>query len=180
MSRLASAALLSLILVLSAGARSAIAQTPPDLPPGVAVEVIVERDGDTIGDPVRLTVVVTHPAEGELLVPPPEGPLGQLEPAAPTVTRATLAEDVMEVVLVYETRAFITGVLSLEPPLLSYRAEGTIVPVQPPPQLVDVRSLLPADGSIVVRPLKPAEEIPLPGFPIVPVVIAISLPAARV
>lgn len=178
MTRITLAPLFVLVLVLGAGAPSAIAQTPAALPEGVALEVSVEREGDTIGDPVRLTVVVTHPADGELLVPPPEGPLGELEPAAPTVTRTTPTDVVVEMTLVYETRAFLTGLLSLEPPALSYRADGSIVPIQPPAQLVAVRSLFPADGSLVVRPLKPAEEIPLPGFPIVPVAIVIGVPAA--
>ena len=159
---------LSLIAITAAAldAPPARAQTPDDLPLGVELDVTVTREGDTIGDPVHLTVVVTHPADGELLVPPPEGPLGQLEPAAPTVTRTTGPGGAQRVTLVYETRAFVTGLLSLQPPRLSYRTQAGIASISPPPQIIDVRSLLPADGSLLVRPLKPAETVPQPGFPI--------------
>ncbi|MDE2641029.1 MAG: hypothetical protein OXI03_10690, partial [Chloroflexota bacterium] len=69
-------ALLGLVALLALGAPSAAAQAPPSpLPPGVDVTVEVEREGDNMVDPVRISVVVTHPSEGELLVPPAEGPM---------------------------------------------------------------------------------------------------------
>ena len=170
-------ALAGLAALLAAGAAPAFAQAPPALPPGVAVTVHVEREGDTIADPVRLTVVVTHPPEGELLVPPPEGPLGDLDPAAPVVTRSRAGDGRARVTLVYETRAFATGLLSLTPPALSYRRDGLTTPIQPPAQIVEVRSLLPADGSLVPRGLKPAEEIAGAGFPLLPVALGGSIAA---
>ena len=151
---------------------AARAQAPDGLPLGVELEIRIVREGDTIGDPVRLTVIVTHPPAGELLVPPPDGPLGQLEPAAPRVTRSTGADGAQRVTLVYETRAFITGRLTLQPPRLSYRTQAGIVGISPPSQIVDVRSLLPADGSLVIRPLNPAQEIPGGGVPRWPVALA--------
>lgn len=176
MTRLLLTILLTLSVVAVTTGPGVVAQTPAELPAGVEIDVGVERDGDTIGDLVHLTVTVTHPADGELLVPPPEGPLGDFEPAAPTVTRDAPSDSTVRVTLRYETRAFVTDVLALGPPELSYRVEATIVPIQPPPQVVDVRSLLPEEGSLVVRPLKPAEEIPKPEFPVVAVAVAIGLP----
>ena len=173
------AALAGLAALLGAGAPAAVAQAPPPLPPDVIVTVAVERAGDTIGDPVQLTVVVTHPSGGELLVPPPEGPLGDLDPAAPVVTRDT-ADGRTRVTLVYETRAFATGRLSLAPPALAYRRDGLTTPIQPPAQVVAVRSLLPADGSAVPRGLKPAEEIAGAGFPVLPVALGGSIAALLV
>lgn len=173
-------ALAGLAALLAAGAPPAFAQAPPALPPGVAVGVEVEREGDTIGDPVHLTVVVTHPPEGELFVPPPEGPLGDLDPAAPVVTRDTDGDGHIRVTLVYETRAFATGLLSLTPPALSYRRDGLTTPIQPPAQTVAVRSLLPADGSLVPRGLKPAEAIGGAGFPLAPVALGVSIAALLV
>ena len=164
---------LSLLLALTIAVG---AQSP--LPPGVDVSLSVERDGDTIGDPVLLTVVVTHPSSGELLVPPPEGPLGELEPAAPSVSRTTTTTGDTRVTLIYETRAFNTGPLTLRPQSLSYRSDGVITPIQPADQIIDVRSLLPADGSLVVRGAKPPEAIAAPGFPILPLALAIGLAAA--
>ncbi|MXY78166.1 MAG: hypothetical protein F4Y94_00290 [Chloroflexi bacterium] len=169
-------ALLGLMALLALGAPSAAAQAPPSpLPPGVAVGVEVKREGDTIGDPVRLTVVVTHPPEGELLVPPPEGPMGALEPASPVVTRDTTADGLVRVTLVYETRAFATGPLPLTPPALSYRRDGLTTAIQPAGRIIDVRSLLPADGSAAPRGLKPAEQVGPAGFPTVPVAVGGSI-----
>ncbi len=169
-------ALLGLAALLAAGAAPTAAQTPQSpLPPGVAVGVEVEREGDAIGDPVRLTVVVTHPPEGELLVPPPEGPLGALEPASPVVTRGATADGRSRVTLVYETRAFATGPLPLTPPALAYRRDGLTTAIQPAGRIIDVRSLLPADGSAAPRGLKPAERIGPAGFPTLPVAVGGSI-----
>lgn len=171
--KLALAAGMILLLLFSA----ASAAQAPELPPGVELQVTVDREGDTIGDPVRLTVVVTHPASADLLVPPPEGPLGDLEAAAPSVRRDALG-DTTRVTLNYETRAFATGALILLPPALSYRSDGVLTPIQPPPQAVDVRSLLPDDGSLSIRGLKPPETIEGPDFPVLPVALGIGVPLA--
>ncbi len=184
MNRRSRVALLALLLALAAAFSGSVAAQTPD---GVTVTVAVERQGETIGDPIIVTVTVRHPLTGSVAIDPGPVPLGNLEPAAPILVTSVDGADATEVSYSYSTRAFQTGLLPVVIPPFRYTNAGAGIDelIRPPAQTVDVRSVLPSDPALLVpRPLKPLETIGGAGVSIVvilaPILGALALIAVVV
>ena len=95
------------------------AQTPVDDP---LVTVAVQRpaaDADTpltVGDPIIVTLTITHDARAAVALPTTPQSLGDLEPAVAQLVSRTEDGDRITWRFDFVTRAFFTGVLIVEAP----------------------------------------------------------------
>ena len=181
MVRLAAASALTLaalLLALLLGPDSLVAgllgsgQLVAQPPPAPTVDVIVEGDRVTVGDPIRVTVVVRFdPAAVGVDEPAELATLGDLEPAFPSrLTTVELPDGGRELRVLYETRAFRTGPLIVQPPPILWRAaDGTERVLEPPAASFTVASVLPPEAGtsdLTLRPLKPARTVEGAGAPL--------------
>jgi hypothetical protein len=151
--------LLLLVAVLAATliTTGVAAQTPIDDP---IVTVTVQRpatDSDaplTIGDPIIVTLTITHDASAAIALPTTPQPLGDLDPAAPQLVSRTEDGDRVTWRFDFATRSFFTGVLLVETPPFLFVVDDEQRTITPPPASVTVSSVLPA-ADVSPRPLKP-------------------------
>ncbi len=178
MGRLLLLCALLLIGILVPAPHQARAQVPPE----AAASVSVDREGETIGDPITISVTVTYPASLDVVIPQAALDLGALEPAVPEIVGRTSDGSSDQVTFILRTHAFFVGLIEVRVPPLAIVDEsgGTIGEVIPPASSLEVVSVLPDDlASVTPRPLKPAERIgggPVPlGLVVGPVVAVLVL-----
>ena len=141
--------------LMATAAPVALAQEPPL----VTVSTFVQREGDTIGDPITIFITLSHPPGAEIVLQPDALALGALESAVPQIV-AEESPDPTRTTFALRTRAFVTGVLFVELPTLNVLVDGSPVELLPRIPPIEVVSVLPQDGSeVTLRPLKPAETI---------------------
>ncbi len=137
---------LCLLLVFSVVAPAA-AQTPPS-----ASVVVTPVDSLTVGDPVTITVTITHDAETRVVLQPALTPMGEMDPAVPEM----VAVSPTETALTYETRAFKSARFVIELPPIPLERDGQqLEPVNVDPILVTVVSVL--SSVTEPRPLTPPD-----------------------
>ncbi len=153
-----SKALLALALLFAIGTLAGqLAAQSPD----ATTSVTIQRQGDSIGDPITISVTIAYPSNAELIIPRAALDLGLLKPAVPQVTDQALIDDVRRLTFQLETRAFLVGLIQVQIPSLQLVDEsGTIRELQPPSSTIEVISVLPSDlAAVTPKPLKPAERI---------------------
>ena len=144
----------------------AAAQSPP--PP--TAETVVGQQGHTVGDAITVVVTVRHHPAITVEAPPGVATLGDVEPAVPVgIALRILVDGDRLLTLTYETRAFRTGRLAVQPPDLVVRtADGAQRTLTPPATTVEVESVLPPGATLdelTPRALKPALDIQGAGAP---------------
>ena len=92
--------------LMATAAPVALAQEPPL----VTVTTFVQREGDTIGDPITIFITLSHPPGAEIVLQPDALALGALESAVPQIV-AEESPDPTRTTFALRTRAFVTGVL---------------------------------------------------------------------
>ena len=179
-------ALLALLVALGATGLMR-AQSPQPLPQSQSqppvVQTSIQQDGRTIGDPIIVTLTITYDAALTVPVPTDPADLGDLESAAPASSGVErLADGRRRIILTYETRAFRTGILAVQPPPIAYTdPDGARHTLTAPAVALSVESVLPpgADPSMITpRPLKPALAIGGAGVPALVIAAAIGGPVA--
>ena len=153
-----------IVLLLSrAPASTALAQAPPT-PPGITVTTASEPEEPRVGDRVRLTIEVAHPADLliSLVAEPatqPDLELIEVQPAS-TLPATSPAGDVMRTSFVLVLAPFALGEIDAGAVTLqALREDGTAQELAVPLPSMQVRSTL-REGDTELRPLKPQEEIP--------------------
>lgn len=110
--------------------------------PAADVEVDVEVEpfvGLTIGDPVAITVTISHDAGASVAMDGSLVEMGGMEPSAPVITEVSDTETIV----VFQTRAYTTGPFEVRLPPIPIRAsEGMLRTVALNPVLITVGSVL--------------------------------------
>jgi len=147
------------------------AATAEESPAPIKVQVRADRRQATIGDPIVLKVIVTHPPDVALNPPSPlvgEGTSTTLEalgPIAPPGGNAARGKAEAEEVFLFRAQAFETGKISLPAFRVDWRRTGGASgSVTTDPTQVEIGSVLKAAHE---KPsdLKPPAELPPPPFP---------------
>ena len=106
----------------------------------------------SVGDPVIITVTITHDPETRVALQPILTPMGEMDPAVPQL----IAVSPTETTLSYETRAFKSGRFVIELPRLPLERDGQrLAPITIDPILVTVTTVLTAASQ--PRPLTPPD-----------------------
>lgn len=127
-----------LAIVLSVAA--ALAQEP-----AANVEVDVEVEpfvGLTVGDPVSITVTISHDAGASVAMDGSLVEMGGMEPSAPVITEVSETQTIV----VFQTRAYTIGSFEVElPPIPIHGVDGTLQEAALNPALITVGSVLTED-----------------------------------
>ena len=114
-----------------------------------AVDVQVLPEGELkVGDPVEIRINLVHEAESRVLVDSSVVQMGGMEPSAPVIS--ILSET--ETLLVFQTRAFASGLFEVELPLIPMLgADQSLTEVTVDPVTIAIASVLNAESE--PRPL---------------------------
>jgi hypothetical protein len=172
-------------LVLFVGARPALAQEGNSVPaapaemPGVTARFTVEQKPVTVGDPLLLTLEVTHPADTVAIIAAPPATWGDFEVRAESETDVSENGDgTLTTRRSFDVALFAPGTFETPAlPITITTVAGEVGAAVAPPVAVTVDSVL-TEADTDLRDLKPQAELALP-FPWLGVaLIALALAGA--
>ena len=144
-----------LLALLLAG--TAVAQT------NATAAITADRDDATVGDPIHLTITVTHPAGTQAIFPQLDQQWGDfLVRQQSPVTTTSNADGSLTSTQTVDVRLFAPGAF-LTPPLTITLADasGQTSAIQAAPGNVTVQSVL-VEGDTTLRDIKPQAALPFP------------------
>jgi hypothetical protein len=152
------------------GVDAPTAQAAPALPPAtdVTVTVIPDRDEMTVGDPLTLTVEVTHPAGTQALLPELGESWGAFEVHSQSpVEVIDNGDGTLTTSMTVEATLFAPGDYQTPPLAVTIvDANGELSRAEAGPAAVTVASVLPqapaGDGAEELRDIKSQASLPLP------------------
>jgi hypothetical protein len=132
-----------------------------DPPIDIDAALITEKSELTVGDPVQITLVVTHPAEHQVIAPELETNWGNFtvlgQSPLTTVNNRDGTETSTQVI---DVRLFAPGTFTTPPvPVTVSNGAGELSQVIAPPIDVTITSVL-AEGDNELRDIKPQAELP--------------------
>jgi hypothetical protein len=142
--------LIALLVVGSAAAQE----------PGI-VTITPSTDSVTVGDPVELTVTVTHPAGTQVLMPQLEPSLGSfiVRSQSPVTTKDN-GDGTVASTQIIDVRLFAPGAFETPPLVVSIAdSSGQITEISAPPAAITVNSVL-VEGDTALRDIKPQAALP--------------------
>ncbi|MFN2136652.1 MAG: hypothetical protein ACK2UK_11900, partial [Candidatus Promineifilaceae bacterium] len=116
----------------------------------------------TVGDPLELTLVVTHPAGYHVIAPELGEQWGDflIRSESPPTT-ADNADGTETTIIVYDGRLFMPGQFNTPPlPVTVTDGAGRLIEVTAPPTAVTINSVL-VEGDSDLRDIKPQADLPL-------------------
>ena len=150
------------LVALSALAVAAMPiQTGP--PPGVRVSLVADSTALTVGDPVTLSLIVSHPEPYTVVVQRLERMWGPFEVQAETsVQTISLADGVRTVAKQFLVTLFAPGTYETPDLPVSVRGpDGTVTSVYPSPVLLTVKSVLSSPNE-ELKDLRPPADLSTP------------------
>lgn len=129
--------------------------------PEVTATLLAPEQPAFVGDPLELTLVVTHPAGYQVIAPQLGDQWGDFLIHSQTPARTEQNGDGSEsTILVYDGRLFAPGEFSTPPlPVSVTDGSGRLLQVVAPPATVSITSVL-VEGDTQLRDIKPQADLP--------------------
>ena len=123
---------------------------------------IIEGEAFTVGDPIALTLAVTHPADHQVILPELQGDWGDFTVESAGPLSSALRDDGSETTLqTFDVRLFAPG--DFTTPTLTIQVtdgQGALIDVPVAPINVSIASVL-VEGDQTLRDIKPQADIPI-------------------
>ena len=148
---------------------------------GVRVSLVADPTELTVGDPVTISLIVSHPAESTVVIPRLERDWGSFEVQAQTsVQTVSVADGIRTVAKQFRVTLFAPGIFETPDLAVSVRGrDGTVAQVSPVPIRLTVNSVL-ASQDEELKDLRPPADLSTPFWErtIVLILIAVVVLAA--